>query len=176
MYNDLRLKFMSPTINLFFGHHGFIDLVNHLNEYKTAELALTDKFDVNENGVKAPVCLLQKEGLPDIEIHFLHYNNFEEAKEKWRERYERINKDKIFLVIEAKDDHEHELIEEYASLPYPKIIFTNLDSREELSVKHMSLYDDYPNKSLTGFTSVFGKRGYDEYDFVNDIFNRDYSK
>ena len=66
MYNDLGLKFLSPTINLFFGHHGFIDLVNHLDEYCDAELIDTGNYDINENGLHGPVCKLVKEGLPEI--------------------------------------------------------------------------------------------------------------
>lgn len=56
MYNDLGLKFLSPTINLFFGHHGFIDLVNHLDEYEDAQLVDTGRFDINENGLHGPIC------------------------------------------------------------------------------------------------------------------------
>ena len=175
MYNDLGLKFLSPTINLFFGHHSYLDWVNHIDEYRDAELIDTGEFDVNENGLHGPVCKLVKEGLPEIEIHFLHYNSFDEAKEKWFSRYKRINKNKIFCVIEAMAAHEHELIDEYAALPFNKIIFTDLPSDEKKSVLHMKFYDKkLKDKAITGFISFFGKRGYDEYDFVNDIFNRDY--
>jgi len=176
MYNDLGLRFLSPTVNLFFGHHGFIDFVNHLDEYEGAELIKTEKFDINEHNVHSPVCILRKNGLPDVEIHFLHYDSYDEAVEKWNERYKRINRDKIFLVIEAMDDHEHELIDEYVNLPYPKIIFTDLPSNPDKCLMHMSVYDKYDQnkKSVTGFINVFGKRGYDEFDFVNTIFNKQY--
>lgn len=174
IYNDLGLRFLTPTINLFFGHHGFIDFVNHLDEYKSAELIDTNRFDFY--GRKTPIGILRKNGLPDIELHFLHYDSFEEAKEKWQRRYERIVKDKIFLVIEARDDHEHELIDEYASLPYPKVIFTNLESIPEKSVMHMNYYDtkQAERKPILSITSPFGRRGYDQFDFVNEIFNREY--
>ena len=172
MYNDLGLKFLSPTINLFFGHHSFLDWVNHIDEYRDAELIDTGLFDINENGEHGPVCVLHKEGLPAVEIHFLHYNSYEEAKQKWFDRYERINKEKIFCVIEAMAEHEHGLIDEYVELPYKKIIFTDLPSDREKSVLHMTFYDKNKNgKSVTGFTGLLGKRGYDEYDFVNEIFN-----
>ena len=40
----------------------------------------------------------------------------------------------------------------------------------------MSIYDKKNNKkSLTEFVNIFGARGYDEYDFTNEIFNRDYT-
>lgn len=38
MYNDIGLEFNSPTINLFFGQHGFDDSVNHFDEYASGEL------------------------------------------------------------------------------------------------------------------------------------------
>lgn len=176
MYNDLGLKFLSPTINLFFGHHGFIDLVNHLDEYEDAQLVDTGRFDINENGLHGPICFLKKEGLPTIEIHFLHYASFEDAKKKWYLRYKRINKEKIYLVIEAKDEHEHALIDEYVALPYPKIIFTNGKTDIEKSIMHMALYDKRTNKSVTSLVGLKGNRGYDEFDFVNNIFNREYSE
>ena len=69
IYNDLGLQFLSPTINLFFGHHGFIDFVNNLKEYKNAELIDTGNYD-NYNGKKTPICILRKKGFPDVEIHF----------------------------------------------------------------------------------------------------------
>ena len=175
MYNDLGMRFLSPTINLYFGHHGFIDWVNHFDEYRDAELVDTGAFEINENGGHGPICILQKDGLPAVEIHFLHYNSYEEAKQKWFERYERINPNKIFCVIEAMAEHEHGLIDEYAELPYNKIIFTDLPTVSEKSVLHMHFYDKYKKrKSVTGFINLFGKRGYDEYDFANEIFNRSY--
>ncbi len=173
MYHDVNHRFLSPTINLFFSHHCFIDFVNNLEQYSDAELADTGKFDEGDGGRFAPIGVLKKTGLPDIEIHFLHYSSFEEAAKKWHERYERINREKIFLVIEAKAEHEHQLIDEYAALPYPKIIFTDLPDDREKSVMHMKVYDK--NQSITQFVGSLGKRGYDEYDFVKNIFNRKYS-
>lgn len=177
MYNDLGLQFLSPTINLFFGHHGFIDFVNHLAEYKNADLVQMEKYDVNENGVKAPVGLLKKDGLPDVEIHFLHYNSFENAKNKWFERFQRINYSKIYLVIEAKEEHEYKLLQEYSELPYPKIIFTNIKSSLS-SAMYMNFYNSKKNhkKSVTSLVGMFGRRGYDEFDFVDEIFNYDYKE
>ena len=78
-------------------------------------------------------------------------------------------------MIEAQDEHEHSLIDEYCALPYPKIIFTDLPSEPEKSVLHMDFYDKYGRtRSVTSFDGFFGKRGYDEFNFVDEIFNRDY--
>lgn len=165
MYHDLGLRFLSPTINLYFAHHSFIDYITNLERY-TKEGYLEEapeKEPVNN----APIAYLKCDGLPDVKIHFLHFKSYEEAKYKWEERAKRINFDNIFLVIEAKDDHEHELIDEYLSLPYRKIIFTNLPSQGE-EVLHLSCYDK--NIGSTSFTNIKGNRGYDDYDFVSKIF------
>lgn len=176
MYNDLGLRFLRPTINLFFGHHGFIDWVLNYEEYRDATLYDTGKFDINEHGLHGPICLLKKTGLPDIEIHFLHYSSFEEAEKKWYERFSRINPDKIFIVVEAKEPHEHEIIEEYVSLPYPKVIFTDLPSNKDKGIMHMSIYDTDNGKAITSLLGLSGRRAYDEFDFVNEIFNRSYDE
>lgn len=172
IYNDLGLKFLSPTINLFFGQHGFIDLVNNLDGYKNAELIDTDNYDYF-NEKKTPVCILRKEGLPDVEIHFNHYNSYEEARDKWFSRYDRIVKNKIYLIISAVNDHS--LIDDFAKLPYPKVIFSNIDSDPAKSVLHMNFFDKKRNKHkpITSM-NIFGKKGYDQFDFVNEVFNRDY--
>ena len=172
MYHDMGIKFLSPTINLFFAHHCFIDYMNHLKEYQDAELIDSGKFDEGTNGKLSPIGILKKDGLPDIELHFLHYDSFGQASQKWKERSKRINYKKIFLVIEARDDHEHELIDEYAALPYPKVIFTNLPDDPEKSVMHMKVYDN--GQTINQFVGCLGKRGFDQFDFVEEIFNRKY--
>lgn len=174
MYHDLGLRFLSPTINLFFGHHGFIDWVLHYEEYRNAILFDTGKYDINEDGLHGPICLLKKKGLPDVEIHFLHYSSFEEAEKKWHERYERINPRKIFVVVEAKETHEHEIIDEYVALPYPKVIFTNLPTDTDKGIMHMKVYDSNNGKGITSLVGFSGHKAYDEFDFVNAIFNRYY--
>lgn len=174
MYHDLGLRFLSPTINLFFAHHCFIDWVQHYEEYRDAVLYNTGEYDINEDGLHGPICLLKKTGLPDIEIHFLHYSSFEEAKRKWYERYNRINPEKIFVVVEAKEEHEHAILDEYVNLPYPKVIFTDLETDKEKGIRHMGVYDSKKGKAITSLLSLSGRRGYDEFDFVNEIFNYHY--
>ena len=169
MYHDLGLQFESPTINLYFSHHGFIDYVNNLDRYILNGTIVDSKKREKSNN--APIGILICEGLPSIEIHFLHYTSFEEAKAKWIDRTKRINLNKIYLVIEAKDDHEHALLDEYASLPYKKIIFTNQASNIKKSIIHMPFYDKHPNGNITSFEGFCGKKGYDAFNFVEHIFN-----
>ena len=171
MYNDMKMKFLSPTINLYFGHHSFIDYVNHLEQYiRIGELVDSGRIE-DCNG--APIGLLKAPGLPDIEIHFLHYGSFQVAKSKWIERTKRINLSKVFLVLEARDNHEHALIDEYVNLPYPKIIFSDVKPDSERQIILPSCYA-MRNKSITSFVGLLGKRCYDDFGFVSNIFNREW--
>lgn len=170
-YHDAKARFLSPTINLYFEHHGFIDYVRHLDSYVNKGYLLdTGK---KEDGAKGPIGVLKCDGLPDIYIHFLHYNDFETASEKWIDRSKRINYKKIFLVIEAKDEHEHELINEYLSLPFPSVIFTNIEG-DGHKVLHMRFYEKHKTKPITSFVGLSGKKGFDDYDFIKSIFNYDF--
>ena len=170
MYHDLRKRFMSPTINLYFAHHHFIDFVLNLKDYlENGHLLDSGRKEPTNN---APIGLLKCQGLPTLEIHFLHYHSFEDAYDKWFSRCKRVNYQKIFLVIEAKDTHEHELLNEYVNLPYNKIIFTNLESDSSKNIMHMNFYDRF-KKPITSYTSIFAKKGYDQFDFKKAIFYRD---
>lgn len=170
MYHDLGLRFLSPTINLYFSHHCFIDFINNLETYINCGELIDSGNKELANG--APIGLLVCNGLPTLEIHFLHYSTFDEAKSKWIDRCKRINYKKIFLVIEAKDAHEHSLINEYSSLPYKKIIFTNLPSNRDKCVLNMKFYKRRPKGNITSFVGIGGSKGYDDFDFVEQIFNR----
>ena len=172
-YHDAKVRFQSPTINLYFEHHGFIDYIKNLKEY-TSKGTLIYTGEMEECN-KGPVGILRCDGFPDIRIHFLHYDSFENAKKKWIERSSRINFDKIFLVIEAKETHEHQLINEYLELPYPSIIFTDLNS-DGNKLLHMKFYDKNISKPITSFVGISGRKGFDEYDFIENIFNYDFKE
>ena len=169
MYHDLKKEFLSPTINLYFGHHSFIDYVMHIKEYTNNGYLVDSGFLEKQNG--APIGILKCNGLPDVEIHFLHFHSFAEAEKKWKDRSAKINFEKIFLVIEAKEEHEHKILDEYVNLPYKKIIFSDLQTDMSKSIMHMSVYDCKKQKSITSFKFFSCKRWYDEYDFVDSIFN-----
>lgn len=65
-YNDLGLKFRSPTINLFMYPSDFVKFCLNLKYYINVELT-----EVLQEKYNYPVGKLE-----DIEIYFMHYNHF----------------------------------------------------------------------------------------------------
>ena len=173
MYSDFGLQFLTPTINLCFGgNRDFLNFVLDLEKYCTLG-KLVKISESSRAGFKgAPIAALTVEGLPDVEIHFLHYKTFKEAQDSWHRRCERINFNKIFVVIEAQDTSDKILIKEYSRIPYPKIIFTdeNFDFDCCLKMKFYEKYGVGHKFPIMKIVSIFGKRGYDDYDIINNIF------
>ena len=80
IYNNLGVRFNSPTINLQINSDEFAKMVLNFDEYIKKEI----EFIEPENGI--PVGMLG-----DVRITFTHYHTNEEALKKWNERKERIS-------------------------------------------------------------------------------------
>ncbi|UTW68402.1 DUF1919 domain-containing protein [Anaerobacillus sp. HL2] len=63
--------------------------------------------------------------LIDVEIHFMHYSTFEEAKNKWIVRSKRIQHNNIFLMMTDRDGCTYEDMVKFDNLPFKKVLFTN---------------------------------------------------
>lgn len=96
-YEYLDLQYLSPTIGLYFFAPEYIKFINNIKYYVNLPLKqITAKKSRYYNELKR----LHQESkiigiIDDVEIVFLHYNSFEEAKIKWEKRCKRINYDNI---------------------------------------------------------------------------------
>ena len=124
IYHDVKQKFLSPTINLFILPKDFIKFVNNLDYY----LSLTPKVEM---GKDYPIGTLG-----DVKINFMHYSSPQEALEKWEERKQRVNFDKIFVILVERDGFDDEDFKEFLKIKYPKILFT----RNEKYISNNSVY------------------------------------
>lgn len=152
MYHDLHLPFLSPTINLFFKPDSFLKYVKKIKYYNERELVQVSGKELYPVGK-----------IEDVEIHFLHYSSFENARDDWNKRKKRINYDNIVVIMTDWEIRSKEIIEEFGRIPYPKILLTN---------KHL----DYPwCKYISGFDEQmwlgntieyfkWGKRYYEQFD------------
>lgn len=112
IYHDMGQKFLTPTINLYFMANDFVKFVQNLEYYLNQELKLKDNTEV-VTGV-----------LDDIEVYFLHYHTNEEAYEKWNERKQRVNMDKLFVIQTDRDGFDDNTFEEFKKIKYPKVLIT----------------------------------------------------
>lgn len=165
IYNDLNEKFLSPTINLFFSAEDFIKFCENIESYLRYELK--DGGVSNSGGYPIGV-------LNDIMINFVHYNSFNEAKEKWNERKVRLNYDNLYIIATDRDGCTDEIIKRFSKLKYKKVLFSS---------KYYSNYDfvkfipEFQGKEyvgeLTRYCDFKGFRYYEKYfdvvEWLNNI-------
>lgn len=126
LFHDLNLRFMSPTINLMMYQNEFLEFVLHLDEYIINDLIFYKHKEYN-----FPCAVLKADNLPDVNIHFTHYDSEAEAKEKWDSRKKRINKDNLFIFMEERDGITKEDIVKISKLNVKGIVvFTCNDYKD----------------------------------------------
>ena len=128
LYHQLGLRFLSPTINLFFTPSDFNYFVLYLKNYIDGELV-----EIKEEGVSYPIGLIYPKGdesLKPIRVDFMHYDSFTNAKDKWEERKKRINYNNIYVVSSFCYPGEiktlsQEVIDKWNEIKYKKVLFVN---------------------------------------------------
>lgn len=124
IYHDANQRFLSPTVNLYILPKDFIKFVNNLDYY----LSLTPKVEM---GKDYPIGTLG-----DVKINFMHYSSPQGALEKWEERKQRVNFDKIFVIMVERDGFDDEDFKDFLKIKYSKILFT----RNEKYISDNSVY------------------------------------
>jgi uncharacterized protein (DUF1919 family) len=118
-YHDMGLQFRSPTVNAFVAGPEFMKLVLELPSYMACEIVM-------RWGEEYPIG-----SLGDAEIHFVHYDTCEEAKEAWNKRKERINWNRIFVIGTDRDGFDEACYAQWRQIPYPKLLLTAHPEYEE---------------------------------------------
>lgn len=158
--HDLGLRFNTPTVNLFMYPNDFLKFVSDLPKYTDAHNTLEEVKSFNDE-----VYPIGK--LKDIEIHFMHYKTFEEAKEKWFERCKRIDFNNIFIMMTDRDGCTYENLLDFDKLPYNKVLFTNKNYPEINSTFYIKGFEDEQNVGIiTESSSILGTRHIDQFDYV----------
>lgn len=159
IYNDLTLQFCSPTINLYFFHPCFIKFVSNLDYYlsSTIEHEISSRY----GGFTYPIGRLN-----DIEVHFMHYASFEEAKAAWERRCLRINKNEIRIIDVVREGWENDHLHAFEALPYKKVLLCNKQFQNPNAVN----IDIYKKETEVGEMIGDGKIWYFYFDvphFIN---------
>lgn len=113
LYSDLGLKFLSPTINLYFSANDFVKFALNLRYYLGLNLEM-------RWGEEYPIGILG-----DISVHFMHYETCSEAKEAWERRKLRINYNKILVLSTDMDGFDENTYSLWKQIHYPKILLSS---------------------------------------------------
>lgn len=159
LYHDLHEKFNSPTINMYMDAKDFLKFCSDLERYLKGNLEEKKNTDFD-----FPVGIID-----DIEIKFVHYKSFDEAKNKWNERKQRVNNENIFIIMNDRNNCCEDEIKEFDKLNYKnKVIFTHKQYPQYNSTFYI---EKYKNSNEVGIMTAFKnpisiKREYDEFDWV----------
>ena len=176
LYHQLGLRFLSPTINLFFVPKDFNRFCLHLEDYISSELV-----KLADSGADYPVGLLtpKKSSLKPVRVDFMHYESFEDAKNKWDERKTRINWDNIFVVSSFCYPVEvatltPKLIEDWNKIKYKKIVLVDkkYGFNDEFIIKKPEECKEYAWLLFQPNEKESWKRTFNEFDFISFLNNK----
>jgi uncharacterized protein (DUF1919 family) len=142
IYYDYGLQFKSPTVNLFFYAPDYIRFLENLPYYLNQQLTFSLHSKFSSNSFNYPIGKLA-----DIEIHFMHFETFDEANKHWVKRLARVDLDNLFVVGSDRDQCTDEIRKRFADLPFSnKVFFTSRPSR----YKHEIYFDEYKAQECIG--------------------------
>lgn len=158
VYNELKIQFQTPTINLYIRADDFIKFIGNLKFYFDQEL-----IQVFKDNIPFPVATLA-----DIEIYFMHYHSFEDAKEKWNERKKRINYDNLFVVMTENEGCSRTHIKQFNQLSFnKKVLFTHKKYNDFKSTYYIKGFDSETELgNIISESNFLGKRYYDQFSWL----------
>jgi uncharacterized protein (DUF1919 family) len=132
IYRSLGAQYNTPFIGLMIMAPCYIKLLKSLEFYLSKELQFIkqSKYEAVNNLLSRkgyfPIASLNNE----IEIQFLHYQDENEANEKWKKRKKRMDLNNLFLKFDYSKDYANELLlQEFLNLNYKKKLAIGSDKR-----------------------------------------------
>ena len=119
-----------------------------------------------------PIGILSPINLRPIKLHFLHYNSFLEAKEKWDERKKRIIYENIFVVstfcypVETAT-YSEQLLANWNKIKFKKVVLVDkkYGFDNEAVIKKPSECNDYAWLLYSPDTNNLERKVFNDYDF-----------
>lgn len=133
IYQPFGLKYNTPTVGLFFMDEDYIKFLENLDHYLSSKLEFINVQEskyydkITSHGTKPVTYPIARLG-EDIEIHFMHYHNAEEATAKWYRRTARLNRQRLLVKMSLRDSgyDVNEMLKRFKALKFKnKICFTS---------------------------------------------------
>lgn len=160
--HDLGLKFLSPTINLFFRAEDFIKFCENMEYYFSID-HMEECFDEKIIEDRSyPIAYLG-----DLTLFLVHYKSVEEAQRKWNERKTRINWRNIVIFNTDREGMTDELKDRFEALPYKKVMFVHKPDKKHSCCFYLKGYEEEKCVGIiTDHNTWDGKRPIDQFDWV----------
>ena len=94
LYRSFGCKTLSPTVNMIIEPKDFVKFCYDFRCYMSYELTFSHDEWRPVTREKYPVTKLN-----DVRIHMVHYKNYDEAKDAWDRRKQRIVWDNLFFIL-----------------------------------------------------------------------------
>lgn len=161
---NYELPCKSPMINCAMWPDEYVRYLKNIEHYRQCELVEkpNTKYDF-------PVGELVSEEFGNIEIRFMHYASFTEAKKLWKRRSKRIDLSNMNVMLDLNPYMQisEESVNDFINLPYNKVIITT----EAFKDTPCSYFIDVGNKIMVKgimlkYKNLKGERYYDDFDIV----------
>lgn len=135
MYQFYNIPFNSPFVGLFIMPDHYINILSDLSVlYQPMQITRSEE-SIYRNSLSElkpyPLGILPG----GIEIHFLHYNDTNEAVDKWKRRLDRLDIDNCIVKFAQNNGCTLRHLQQFDALQYPsKVAFTTLPHPELSSV------------------------------------------
>lgn len=163
----LGLQFRSPFVNLYMTNEDFVSALENFDLFLASPLSEDKNTDKDY-----PVGI----GYGDTRIYFVHYENFEQANQKWKERIERITPENCAFWLTNWGGIEY-ILERFDKLPFKnKIVFVNKPYPMYSSAVVLRGFKARQGVGQIYATkNILGKRYIDDFDYVayfNSMFRK----
>ncbi|MGY8915332.1 MAG: DUF1919 domain-containing protein [Flavobacteriales bacterium] len=142
IYQWLKLPYNTPFVGLFIYTPCYIKILKNFEHYMSLELGFIEESKYSEYPTNYPIGVLD-----DVEIHFKHYADEAEARDKWNRRKERMfentDRDNYFFSICSWRGLTDKDLKEFYELPFKnKLSFDGKDFLRGNEDRHIKLYDN----------------------------------
>ncbi|ABM02191.1 Exopolysaccharide biosynthesis protein-like protein [Psychromonas ingrahamii 37] len=177
MYKKFALPYTTPFVNLLIFSPDYIELLENL----TPELLTKISFIEHENSQHKEEMVrlnIYKKNYPigildnKYELHFLHYQSQQDAKDKWLKRLARMNFDKLIVKFSASLKFEDNMAERFDDLNFKnKICFTATAFPNLKSIVSMQAFKG--KETVIDEWKHTTKKEFDLINFINNIQRED---
>ncbi len=171
VYQHFGLEYRTPFIGLFINTPCYIKLLKNIDLiYEDLRFIQASESHYITNMKEADIYDKYPIGVlgADIEIHFLHYSNAEEARMKWEKRLRRLNR-KNLLVKFNQTGFLPTLLAEFDQLPYKnKICFT---AQEFPEIKSAIFLPRFRHENQVRFEHRYYRKHMNIAKYLNSMIN-----